>query len=261
MSISTRMHPTPLDGARFRIMRSGQILGSIWTSIIFVPITAQLGFRVITLNPVKCFFLRFRIEQYGITYSPKALRVIVCGCPFPGNLVLEVRRPKNRIQKNFQVMAGRRVAVQVQAAVGLQDAVQFHQAGRHHHQVGHNGVAADELAECGNHVLGRRRHRRVLDDVNFEGALGFLGPLPSVGEGPDLRRRLLSRPLAEQHVVGGVGVEGRVQVHQVHRLGGDVVPQHLKVVAVVEGVRGRRPQSLLLGQPEAICGFHAKPNV
>ena len=38
-------------------------------------------------------------------------------------------------------------------------------------------------------------------------------------------------------LVGGVGVEGRVEVDQVHRLGGDVVAEDLEVVAVEEGVR------------------------
>ena len=59
----------------------------------------------------------------------------------------------------------------------------------------------------------------VPDDVQLEGALRLLGPLPSVGEGLYLGRRLLPRPLAEEDVVGGVGVEGRVQVDQVHRFG------------------------------------------
>ena len=42
--------------------------------------------------------------------------------------------------------------------------------------------------------------------------------------------------LLEQHVVGAVGVEGRVQVDEVNGVVGDVLAQHLHVVAVVEDV-------------------------
>ena len=45
------------------------------------------------------------------------------------------------------------------------------------------------------------------------------------------------RKVGAVSLVGGVGVEGRVEVDQVHRLGWDVVPQDLEVVAVEEGVR------------------------
>jgi len=43
--------------------------------------------------------------------------------------------------------------------------------------------------------------------------------------------------LAKQDVVIGLGVERRVEVHKIDGLGGDVTPQHVEVVAVVEGVR------------------------
>ena len=42
--------------------------------------------------------------------------------------------------------------------------------------------------------------------------------------------------LREQHVVGGVAVEGRVQVDEVDGLVGDVAPQNVEVVAVVQEI-------------------------
>lgn len=44
---------------------------------------------------------------------------------------------------------------------------------------------------------------------------------------------------SEQHVVGGVAVEGRVEVNEVDRLVGDVAPQDVEVVTVVEQVANR----------------------
>ena len=161
-------------------------------------------------------------------------------CSSPNDLVPEIRRPKHRVHEQLEVMAGGGVAVEVDAARRLQHAAQLHQARRHHHQVGHHRVAADELAEGGDHVLHRRRHRRVADDVPLEGELRLLRPLPGVGERADLRRRLLARPLPEQHIVGGVGVEGRVEVDKVNRLVGHMLPQHRQVVPVVERV-GHQP--------------------
>lgn len=46
-------------------------------------------------------------------------------------------------------MPGSWVAVQVQAAGGLEVSVQFHQAGGHHDHVGHHLVGANELAQGG----------------------------------------------------------------------------------------------------------------
>ena len=96
-----------------------------------------------------------------------------------------------------------------------------------------------KLPEGGDHVLDVGGRRRVQHDLELEGALGLLGPLPGVGEGLDLGGGLLAGLLPEEDVVAGVGVEGRVEIDEVHGLVGDVVAQDGEVVAVVEGVRHR----------------------
>ena len=68
------------------------------------------------------------------------------------------------------------------------------------------------------------------------GGFGFNAPMPSVVERGDLRRRLFAALLAEEDVVGGVGVEGRVEVDQVDAFVGDVLAQDVEVVAEVEFV-------------------------
>ena len=75
------------------------------------------------------------------------------------------------------------------------------------------------------------------DDVLI-GKLGLDAPAPCVVEGGNLRRRLLAAALAEQDVVSGVGIEGRVEVDEVNALVGDVLTQDVEVVAEVEGVGG-----------------------
>ena len=83
-------------------------------------------------------------------------------------------------------MARGGVAVEVDGAGGLEDAAQLHEPRRHHHQVGHHRVAADELPEGFDHIFDIVRRGRIEDDLLLECALRLLGPLPGVGESLDL---------------------------------------------------------------------------
>src|SRR5665647_1344915 len=53
-------------------------------------------------------------------------------------------------------------------------------------------------------------------------------------EGGELRRGLIPGGFLEQHVVGGVGVERRVQVDQVNTGDRDMPAENLQVVAEIE---------------------------
>ena len=112
-------------------------------------------------------------------------------------------------------MARRRVAMEVDTSGWFEHAVEFGEALGHHREVGHHVVLAEELAH-GLEQLGQLVGA-VGDDL-LVGALGVEGPVPGVVEGGDLRRRILAGALLEQHVVGGVGVEGRVEIDEVDGL-------------------------------------------
>src|SRR3990170_3391671 len=66
------------------------------------------------------------------------------GHSLPGDLIAEVPCPEHRVQHNLQIMAHGRVAVEVERAGGFEDAVELQQAGRHHYEVGHRVILADE---------------------------------------------------------------------------------------------------------------------
>ena len=168
--------------------------------------------------------------------GPESSCCIVRAGTLPDDFTPEVSVPKHGVHQDLQVVAGRGVAVEVDGAGGLEDAAQLHQPRRHHHQVGHHGVAAYELPEGGHHLLDVGGRCRVQHYLVLERALRLQRPLPRVGEGPYLRWRRLAGLLPEQHVIGCVGVEGRVQVHQVHRLVGHVLPQDVQVIAVEQSV-------------------------
>ena len=116
---------------------------------------------------------------------------------------------------------------------GLRNAVEFDHSLGHHHEVGHHIVPSEEaphrreeVADAaragGNHVL--------------VGGLRLDAPMPRVVERLNLRRREFAARLAEEHVVGGVRVERRVEVDEVNALARDMLAQDRQVVAEEEFV-------------------------
>ena len=105
---------------------------------------------------------------------------------------------------------------------------------RHHDEVGHHVVAPKEVAHGLEQAC--ELFRAVLDHF-AECGLGLPSPVPGVLEGGYLGGGAFAGLLFEQNVVRGVGVEGRVEVDEVYRLIGKVVPEDGEVVTVVEYVR------------------------
>ena len=119
-------------------------------------------------------------------------------------------------------MARRRVTMQIDTPGRLEDPPQLYQPDAHHRQVGHHVVAAEQPLEG---VNGNDYLDRAGADYLVKGPLGLRPPVPGVLEGRDLRLRGLPRRLPEEDVVGRLGVEGRVEVDEVHRLVADVLPE------------------------------------
>ena len=184
--------------------------------------------------------IALRVEENQVMHTPMLLTalsgVAVGARPLPGNLGTELLWPEHGVHEQLQVMAGGGVAVEIDRAGGLEDAAQLDEARRHHYQVGHHGVRANELAEGPDHLLHSRGRGGVGDYLPLVDALRLLRPLPRVCERLDLRGRLLPGPLPKQDVVAGIRVERRVEVDEVHRLVGHVLSEDVEVIAVVEGV-------------------------
>src|SRR5208283_4073819 len=67
----------------------------------------------------------------------------------------------------------------------------------------------------------------------------LLSPVPGVLERSDLRAGLLASGTLEEHVVGGLAVERRIEVNQVNALVVNAAAQDVEVVAIVEPVHDR----------------------
>ena len=65
---------------------------------------------------VPFLFVSLCIEQNYIMDRPPFFGAPVMPSALPNYFVLKILRPKHRIQQNLQIMARRRVAVQIQAA-------------------------------------------------------------------------------------------------------------------------------------------------
>ena len=174
------------------------------------------------------------------TVLPCALLGVVVGIrAFPDNLITEVLWPEDRIEDDLQIVARRRIAMQIQAARRPQHPVQLHQSCRHHHHIGHHLVLADELAQRPHHLPYVRRR---MGDQSVISLLGRPVPVPGVLEGRDLRLRTLPTLLPEEHVVSPVRVKRRVEVDEVNRLIGHVLAQNRQVIAIEQCVFGNRPR-------------------
>ena len=110
-------------------------------------------------------------------------------------------------------MARGRVAMEIQAAGGFEDAMQFHQTRRHHRQIRHHRGIFQELVQRLHHF----HDGGVRAGVHKLG-VGLRGvrPVPGVREGVELRLAGLAGSLAEQDVVIRIGIERRVEINQVN---------------------------------------------
>ena len=154
----------------------------------------------------------------------------------PHDLAPEMCRAEHAVQQQLQIMARGRITVEVQAAGRLQHAVKLQQPGRHHRQIGHHVVFAQERPHRVEQVE-RRRVAAVRDAV--ERVLRAVVPLPGILERLDLGIGAGGAGRgAEQHIVAGVRIERRVEVDQVDAAVRDVAAQDVQIVAVIKVVGG-----------------------
>lgn len=163
---------------------------------------------------------------------PVPLRRTVCRRALPDHLIQEALYSEHRIHEHLQVVARRRVTVQVDRRRRFHGPSQFAQPRRHHHQVGQHIAGPEERTKC-LHAVGHLAAGR--DQLRIR-LLALLVPRPGVRERLDLPGRLAPILLGKEDVVVGVRVKGRVEVHQVDGLVTDVPPQDVQVIPVVQRV-------------------------
>jgi hypothetical protein len=181
--------------------------------------------------------------------STITLGVIVGAIPLPDNLAPKVHRAEDRVEQHLEVMAGGRIAMQVEASGWLQHAAQLDQARSHHREIRQQVRVAEKCPERLHRLRGLPA--RLCDFL--EGTCGFGVPLPGILERLDLRRSLRAVTLGEQDVVAGVGIERRIEVDEIDALIGDVSPEHVEVVAVIEQVIWHGPTGFYHRQLRGPC--------
>ena len=152
----------------------------------------------------------------------------------PNYFVTKIRRSEHPVQQHPQIMARGRVAMEIEAARGFEDAMQFHQTRGHHRQIRHHGGGSEKAVEGLHHV-----HDGGVRAIVHKLGVGLRGvrPIPGVGEGVKLRLAGFPGSLAEKDVVIGVGIEGRVEINEVNA----GVGKFLRVAQPTEIVAKEKP--------------------
>ena len=158
-----------------------------------------------------------------IQNAPESLGVVVRRRAPPDDIVAVVGDSENRVHDAFQVVNGGVVAVEIDAAAGLEDAVELQQSDAHKREVSRHAFAAGEL--------------RAVEQVEQRGeaALDFVYPfLFHVVERPHVLELRAARLAVERGGVSLVGVERRVEIDEVDAVG--VYPaQNIQIVADEDG--------------------------
>jgi len=83
---------------------------------------------------------RLRVKEQNIVRHSKPDRGVVrlasASLSLPNDLIPEVLQTENRIQDRLQIVARRRIAMQVKGACALEHSMDFNNAPRHAYQVG-----------------------------------------------------------------------------------------------------------------------------
>ena len=127
------------------------------------------------------------------------------------------------------MVRGGRVATQIQAAGGFEDAMQFHQTRRHHRRIFEEGMPRFHHFHDGGVWA-------VVHELAV--SVRRVRPIPRVRERVKLRLTRLAGRLAEQDVVIRIGIERRVEINEVNaRVGKNFhLPQPLQIVAEKKAV-------------------------
>src|SRR6266545_7728245 len=134
------------------------------------------------------------------------------GCSFPNYFISEIFGAKDSIHQHPQIVHSRRIAMQIEAAGWLKDAVKLRKPRRHHRQIGHHWRMFKEAVER-FHQLDHGDVWAVVDELMI--GVGGIGPAPRVGEGVELRLAYLTARLAKENILIGVRVNRRIEINKV----------------------------------------------
>ena len=218
------------------------------------------------LRRVMPISIRLDIEQQNVMLARPIPGADAAGSVAPNYLVAEVIRAENPIHQNLQVMAGGRVAVQIDAARRLQQPPHLRQPLGNIAEVRQHTRTPQCLLQPAHRPASRMR-RRAGNPPHPPRRRRI--PLPGILKRPHLRRRPV--PLPKQDVVVGVAVKRRIQVNQIHAVRRPP-PHPVQAIAVTKGLRchpnlhiircekRRRPQPTVQPPPTARLIVMRYPN-
>jgi hypothetical protein len=150
----------------------------------------------------------------------------------PDDLVAKVLRAKDGVQEHLQIVAGARIAVEVDRSSALENARELGEPRGHHRQVGEHVALAKELPKrpkcVGNPAA---RVERLLEYGSRRGI-----PAPGVLERGHARRVTFTAAGRKEQRVALIALERRIEINQVDGLVAPEFAQQAEVVAAEESV-------------------------
>src|SRR5207244_3516414 len=113
---------------------------------------ADMAAHVRSLHGLEVVGAGFCVEEDRIVYGAERTPWAVRSRAPPDDLVTELGRAEDGIEEDPEIVAGGRIAVQVNAAGRLQHPPQLAQARRHHRQIGKHAARADQRLKSLKHL-------------------------------------------------------------------------------------------------------------
>src|SRR5258706_4602522 len=99
------------------IKRNSSVIAAF---IVLCEMTVVIFFSIRGVLSIPNDVISLRVIENCVRYSPEQFWIVMCVRPFPNYFILEIFFSKHAVQNNFQIVRGRRVAMQIKRAGGFE---------------------------------------------------------------------------------------------------------------------------------------------
>jgi hypothetical protein len=170
----------------------------------------------------------------------KSRKRMAFGCRAVPNYFIDVipaLPTEHRVEHQFQIVRGGRVAVEVEAAGGFEHAVDFDDAQRHVDEIGEQAPALEHFFEAADQLDGLFGELAILQLRNVSDPRDpvrcFVAPFPGIDKRLRLRPVFAALIVINLEVIA-LRIEWRVDVAEIDACIGYLAAQDVQVVAVIE---------------------------
>ena len=177
---------------------------------------------------VKDKIITFSEAKNNVMLSLKVFTAMSGTCIAPNYFITKISSPKYQVTHYLQIMAHRRIAMQIKAAGIFQFLMYIEYPMRHYSEIGNHALGNSDTVE----VL-QETEQIQIEILDFAHLVDIRDIAPGIGEGFFLRLGVGHIYRLEQDIISPLGVKRRVDVDQVDGFILDGVFEDIEAVAVV----------------------------